>query len=147
LAFLYDSSVWLALIFNAHPAHKSALRAFDRATNNRPACFCRATQQSFLRLISTPAVLRAYGAGAMTNADALQMFDDLMANPVIDYRDEPRDITGLWPRNAMRSAPSPKTWMDAYLAAFSLGAKLTLVTFDRDFEAYAPSGLDLLQLT
>ena len=66
-----------------------------------------------------------------------------MANPAIGHRDEPRDIAISWPRNAIRSAPSPKIWMDAYLTAFAIGAKLTLVTFDRDFDAYLSSGLDL----
>ena len=59
-ALLYDSNLWVALTFAAHPHHGRAVEKFASASAESPACFCRATQQSFLRLATTPAVLRAY---------------------------------------------------------------------------------------
>lgn len=41
----------------------------------------------------------------------------------------------VWYRLADRSTASPRVWMDAYLAAFAIAARLTLLTFDRDFAA------------
>jgi len=33
--------------------------------------------------------------------------------------------------------------MDAYLAAFAMAGRLSLVAFDRDFRKFEPAGLDL----
>jgi toxin-antitoxin system PIN domain toxin len=136
----------MALTFDAHPAHGAALGAIARASRNRQACFCRSTQQSFLRLASTPAILRAYGAEAMTNADALRAFDDLMASPIVGYLEEPKGISDIWPQIASRSSASPKVWMDAYLAAFSIAGELTMVTTDKAFRSFEKAGLHLVLL-
>src|SRR5436309_901276 len=120
MAFLFDSSLWIALTFNAHPAHAAARKTFARASKAEPACFCRSTQQSFLRLISTPPILRAYGVSSMTNYDAVGTLHGMMANPAVAYRAEPGEISSLWPEMADRPTASPKVWMDAYLAAFAI---------------------------
>ena len=49
-ACLLDVSVWLAAGFAAHPAHGAARRVLDQVSADEPALWCRATQQSFLRL-------------------------------------------------------------------------------------------------
>jgi toxin-antitoxin system PIN domain toxin len=134
----------VALAFDAHPAHLAAMAAFSSASNARPACFCRSTQQSFLRLSSTPAMLRAYGVSGMTNAAALRTFEGFVANPAVAYREEPGNITILWPRVAGRSTASPKVWMDVYLAAFAIAGSMTMVTLDGDFNTYMSRGLDLV---
>ena len=142
--FLFDSSAWMALVFEAHPAHAAVLRTFREASQRRPACFCRSTQQSFLRLLSTPVVQRAYGVSGMTNAAALRAYEDLIAHPAIAYREEPLELSAIWPRIAGQSMSSPKIWMDAYLAAFAIAGDLVLVTTDHDFAAYEPRGLTLI---
>jgi predicted nucleic acid-binding protein len=55
-ACLLDVNVWLAAAFSAHPAHGAARRVVTTATAIEPALWCRATQQSFLRLASTPVI-------------------------------------------------------------------------------------------
>jgi toxin-antitoxin system PIN domain toxin len=144
MGFLLDSSVWVALAFDAHPAHRRAMEVFVIASDTRPACFCRSTEQSFLRLASTPAILRAYGMSDMTNDDALRTLDGFMRHPAVAYRDEPQGISSLWPRMAKRTTASPRVWMDAYLAAFAITARLTMVTSDNDFTAFKTRGLDLM---
>ena len=60
-----------------------------------------------------------------------------------------RDAEGLdpvWRQLAERESPSPKVWMEAYLAAFAITGSLRLVTLDKDFRNHVPSGLDLLLL-
>jgi predicted nucleic acid-binding protein len=45
---------------------------------------------------------------------------------------------------AKRTTASPRVWMDAYLAAFAITARLTMVTSDNDFTAFKTRGLDLM---
>jgi predicted nucleic acid-binding protein len=59
-ASLFDTSVWVALAFGNHPHHPQAKTAFELADNLTPAVFCRATQQSFLRQLSSPIVSKVW---------------------------------------------------------------------------------------
>ena len=142
-AFLFDANLWLALAFPRHPHHDRALMAFAMASPNRPAFFCRAVQQSFLRLASTPALLRIYGTTGLTNEDALTALNQFMGVSSVKYREEPSGIVPIWHRLARRPYASPKIWMDAYLAAFAISAKLKMVTFDGDFKMFEKDGLKL----
>lgn len=140
---LFDTNVWLAAIFTTHPCHGLAQQALQQARPSEPAVFCRSSQQSFLRLASTPTLLKAYGAEGMTNRDALVTLDALQALPQVCVRDEPPGVLALWRACAARDTASPKVWMDAYLAAFAIGGGLRMVTLDRDFKSFVPQGLDL----
>ena len=144
---LFDTNVWIGAIFPPHPLHRQARQALDEATPANPAVFCRATQQSFLRLASTPVLLKAYGAQGLTNRDALVALNALLALSQVCEREEPPGVTAQWHRLASRDTASPKVWMDAYLAAFALGGGLRLVTLDLDFKDFEKHGLDLLLLT
>jgi toxin-antitoxin system PIN domain toxin len=134
---LYDTSVWIALAFSAHPLHAPAKAAFLAASPAQPALFCRATQQSALRLLSTPAIATAYGVPALSNHDALAVLAGFMASPSVGFVDEPANVFPRWQALADLPTPSPKRWMDAYLAAFALAAALPFVTGDSDFNAFA----------
>ena len=140
---LFDTNVWLASVFEQHPFHGIARQALQQATPAEPAAFCRATQQSFLRLASTSAFQRTYGVQTLTNRDAFMALDTLQALPQVCWRDEPPGVFVLWRTLATRDAASPKVWMDAYLAAFAIGGGLRMVTLDRDFKNFVPQGLDL----
>lgn len=142
---LLDSNIWIALSFSSHPGHQAASIAMAEA-ENRPAFFCRATQQSFLRLVSTPALARQYATVELTNNDALDLFDRFMASPRVEYCDEPADLLALWRQLAGRPNAAPKAWMDAYLAAFAIAADRKFITLDRDFAAFESAGLSLLLL-
>jgi toxin-antitoxin system PIN domain toxin len=133
----------MAQAFAAHPNHAAARGALTQATQQQPAVFCRATQQSFLRLVSTPAIFQRYGVSGITNEDALAMLDQLLALSSVAYRDEPAGLVPLWHQFARRRDAAPKVWMDAYLAAFAIAADLTLTTLDADFRQYEPAGLKL----
>ena len=144
---LFDTNVWLAAIFTTHPFHSLAQQALQQATPSEPAVICRSTQQSFLRLASTPTLLKAYGAEGMTNRDALLALDALQALPQVCLRDEPPGVFALWRAFAGRDTASPKVWMDAYLAAFAIAGGLRMVTLDRDFNNFVPQGLELVLIT
>jgi predicted nucleic acid-binding protein len=50
-------------------------------------------------------------------------------------QDEPPGIEAAFRTRTLASEPAPKTWTEAYLAAFAEAAGLTLVTFDRALAA------------
>ena len=145
-ASLFDTSAWLAATFEQHPSHSVARQALRDATPVDPAVFCRATEQSFLRLLSTAAIARAYGLAPLTNSDALGTLDALQALPQVAWREEPAGVFALWRSLASLDSASPKVWMDAYLAAFAIAAGLRLVTLDKDFKNFVPRGLQWAQL-
>jgi len=146
--FLFDTNVWLAAIFPTHPFHTPARHALQQATPSRPAVWCRSTQQSFLRLATTPALLKAYGAQGMTNRDALVALDVLQGLPQVALREEPTGVFDLWGKLACIDTAAPKVWMDTYLAAFAIAGDMHMVTLDRDFKNFVSQGLvlDLLNL-
>lgn len=140
---LVDSSVWLAAVFPQHPHHVRAQEELSIATPLAPAAFCRATLQRFLRLITTPQILRAYAVEAMTNRSAWKTFEFLRAHSSIVVHDEPPGTVALWHRLAAGDTASPKVWMAAYLAAFAISGGRSVVTLDRDFKRYEAHGLGL----
>ena len=144
---LFDTNVWLAAVFASHPFHKLAQQALQRATPANPAVFCRSTEQSFLRLASTPALLKVYGAPGMTNSDAWVALDAFQALPQVCTRQEAPGLVAIWRKLASADAASPKLWMDAYLAAFAIGGGLRIVTLDSDFKNFVANGLDLALIT
>jgi uncharacterized protein len=140
---LFDTNVWLAVVFPTHPFHSQAQEALAASTSTRPAVMCRASQQSFLRLASTSAILKAYGAEAATNRDALMVMDRLLSLPQVVTRDEPEGAFELWRKMAAIATASPKVWMDAYLAAFAIAGGINFVTLDHDFKNFVSHGLKL----
>ncbi len=140
---LVDTSVWLAAVFTTHPFHAQARQCLQQATPAEPAVFCRSIQQSFLRLASTPTLLKAYGASGLTNRDALIALGALMALPQVCERDEPPGTFALRQHITAGDTPSPKVWMDAYLAASAICGGLRIATLDHDFRNFVTHGLEL----
>lgn len=140
---LFDTSIWIALAFGNHPHHRLAKAAFEVADNLTPSVFCRSTQQSFLRQLSSPTLQAAYKSKPITNAAAWAKWEELIELPQVVVAAEPDGLPDLWRQFAARDTASPKVWMDAYLAAFAISGRLDFVTLDRDFQAYEPHGLKL----
>ena len=138
---LIDTNIWLAVVFATHPGHAVARQVLQAATAARPAVFCRATEQSVLRLLTTPAVLRAYGAQGLSNREALLALKALEGLPQVRFSDAPPGTVLHWHALAARDTASPKLWMDAYLAGFALAGGLSLVTLDADFKQFVGQGL------
>lgn len=144
---LYDTSVWVALAFGSHPHFQLAKATFLAMDRDNPAVFCRATQQSFLRHLSSPNLQAAYGAPRITNRDAWAQWEKLSRLPQVRWMEEGRGLNDHWRRlGGSHATASPKAWMDAYLAAFAICGGLSLATLDHDFKAYEPQGLNLLLL-
>ena len=77
---LADSNVWLALALSKHALHPIVRAWFARQKPSQPVLFCRSTQQSFLRLLTTRAVLAPYGIPPLTNKAAWSAFEGFRAD-------------------------------------------------------------------
>jgi toxin-antitoxin system PIN domain toxin len=142
---LADSNVWLALALSKHVFHGVARSWLASRKPAAPALFCRSTQQSFLRLLTTRAVLAPYGIPPLSNKAAWSVYEGLRADERIAWSQEPRGLESQWKKLAANAKASPKLWMDAYLAAFALAGGYQLVTTDKAFKQF--KGLDLLVLS
>lgn len=132
--FLPDTNIWLALTLSGHPHNGAAMSWFDGLGDNDVADFCRATQQSLLRLLTTRALFSSLQAEPLTNEEAWSVVDALLTDERIEITPlEPTRLTEFWRRYSTLTTPSPKRWMDAYLAAFARAAGARLVTNDRAF--------------
>jgi toxin-antitoxin system PIN domain toxin len=141
---LADSNIWLALALSKHEFH-SATRTWMANMERREVVFCRSTQQSFLRLLTTSAVLEPYGIPPLSNKAAWSIYDGLLADERVGWVEEPRGLEATWKKLASGSKASPKLWMDAYLAGFAMTGGHRLVTTDKAFKQF--KGLDLLVLS
>lgn len=142
---LCDANVWLALALSKHVHHKAALDWLQTVQAPHSLVFCRATQQALLRLLTNASVLRPYGNPPLTNREAWSVYEAFLADDRITFRaDEPAGVEPLWKELAVRKTASSKLWMDAYLAAFALAGRYSLVTMDTAFHQFG--GLNLLVL-
>ncbi|MGJ8641281.1 MAG: hypothetical protein ACSHYA_17960 [Opitutaceae bacterium] len=66
-----------------------AKASFELTSSEAPAVFCRATQQSFLRLVTTPAIQKCYGSERISNALAWDRWEFLAAMPQVLFLGEP----------------------------------------------------------
>jgi toxin-antitoxin system PIN domain toxin len=142
---LCDSNIWLALALSEHVHHAAAKTWLDAVDGPGAVLFCRATQQTFLRLLCSAAVLAPYGNPPLSNAKAWRAYEALLADDRIVLRaTEPAGVESRWRELAGRDAASPKLWMDAYLAAFAMAGGHTMVTTDGAFRQF--DDLDLVMV-
>ncbi len=140
--WLCDSNVWLALVLSGHVHHSAVRRWIELVETPRSVFFCRATQQTLLRLLTNASVLVPYGNPPLTNRQAWRVFDGLLAHDRIALQlEEPAELGARWKQLATRDTASPKLWMDAYLAAFAIAGHYRMVSTDAAFKQFR--GLDL----
>ena len=139
---LCDSNFWIAATISSHPHHPTAREWMDSSSGS--LAFCRSTQISFLRLLTTEAMMRE---DVRTNSKAIALLNDLLDHPRCEFiENDPPGLSALWLELAHLEKSAPKMLMDAYLAALAVSLSLRFVTFDKGFERYKKSGLDLLLL-
>jgi len=142
---LCDSNVWLALAVLQHPFHSTTLRWFERVIEPGTVFFCRATQQSFLRLLTNAAVLSPIGSPPLTNRQARSVYEALLGDDRVDFQHrDPPELDIHWMQFTLRDTASPKVWMDAYLAAFARAGGYQFITTDRAFSQFTDLDLVLI---
>ncbi|MCA9821070.1 MAG: PIN domain-containing protein [Dehalococcoidia bacterium] len=140
MTYLCDVNIWLALALSGHIHHSACRRWLATVDERSSVMFCRATQQSLLRLLTSTTVLSGYGRLPLTNDEAWDAYQAFLGDERISLRiDEPEDLEDTWRDYARRGSASPKAWMDAYLAAFARGAGYQFVTSDTAFQQYSGS--------
>lgn len=122
-----DANVWLALVWERH-AHSEVARAWFEHHAAEEFYFCRFTQLTVLRLLTTRAVM---GRDVRTSEQAWGIWDQVISDDRVGFLPEPVGIGERFRKHSRVSTVSPKLWADAYLTAFAEEAGLTLVTFDR----------------
>lgn len=139
-----DTNVWLALVLSEHPGHLVAQDWFTRLKQaHKSLLFCRFTEQSVLRLLTSEKILHNLNLEAFTNGEAIKALSEMQQNPMVDTGVEPPSTKNLWLRLSTRPTASPKLWMDAYLAAFAISGHHQMVTFDKGFRKFDKEGLNL----
>ena len=121
-----DANVWLALAWQRHQ-HSDVARSWFEEAADGPFLFCRFTQITVLRLLTTAALM---GADVRTMKGAWGIWDRIASDDRVGFVPEPEDFEPRFRRNSRLASPSPKVWADAYLLAFAQAEGLTLITFD-----------------
>ena len=105
--------------------------------------FCRATQHTFLRLLTNASVLSPYGNPPLTNRQAWETYQALLADDRIAFRsEEPAGLEALWRRFAVRGTRLTQAVdgrLPGRLRVFAGGYRM--VTTDAAFRQFG--GLDV----
>ena len=134
-----DANVWLALIWNRH-IHSAKARAWFEQASAEQFFFCRITQITVLRLLTTEHVM---GKDTKTMAEAWGVWDRIWADSRVAFLAEPENLEKEFRTHSRLGTRSPKVWADAYLLAFANSVGLRLITFDRALQS---RGADVLVL-
>jgi toxin-antitoxin system PIN domain toxin len=122
-----DANVWLALLWSRHVHSEKAREWFERSGEEQ-FLFCRFTQLTVLRLLTTESVM---GKEVRSLSQAWDLWDKIWADPRIAFLAEPETLETELRAQTRLTTRSPKVWADAYLLSFAIIAGLKLVTFDR----------------
>jgi len=120
------------LTYEGHIHNAAATSWFRQLDEHARLAFCRVTQLSLLRLLTTEAVM---GNEVLSQDEAWDAYDVWTEDGRILFLDEPVTLEKYFRSFTRQERPSPKDWADSYLAAFASAAGLRIVTFDKGFRA------------
>jgi len=140
--FLFpDTNVWVALTYNRHAHHITALEWFENLPPMVRLFFCRLTQLGLLRLLSAAVVMGP--DQVKSQQEAWKAYDRWLRDERIGFLEEPGGLEAQFRALTRSPHASPKDWADSYLLAFASVADLRLVTFD---QALRQKGTNVLLL-
>ena len=139
-SYFPDVNVWIALTYRGHVHYPQATAWLDQVDAGS-IFFCRFTQLGLLRVLTNSHVM---GAEVCTQREAWRAYDRWFGDDRVAFLDEPPQVEAALRRLTQTSQALPAAWPDAYLAALSRAAGLTLVTLDKGFQRF--EHLDLLLL-
>lgn len=129
--YLVDVNLWFALAVEEHHHHSQARIWWEDTPG---LCgFVRATQLGLLRLLTSSGPMRGQ---PLTNEQAWAVFDGFLSDERVRFYAEMPALDDLFRSFSSVPQPSPKVWMDAYLAAHAAANQAILVTFDQAFTQY-----------
>jgi uncharacterized protein len=109
-----DANVWLALLWGRHIHAEKANDWLERSSEEQ-FYFCRNTQISVLRLLTTPVM----GNDVRSMSEAWKLWNQVCADDRIVLLAEPETVEPEFRRLSGLRTTSPKVWADAYLLAFA----------------------------
>jgi toxin-antitoxin system PIN domain toxin len=124
-----DVNVWISLLLADHVHRASAVEWWESETSETIA-FCRMTQISVLRLLTTAI---AMNGKPLSMKDAWRAYERLFADARVAFVPEPDAFEQEFKRRSSSDTASPKVWADAYLIALATCTDATIVTFDQAF--------------
>jgi toxin-antitoxin system PIN domain toxin len=125
-------NVWVALTYAGHVHHRIAQAWFEEVETDARVCFCRFTQISLLRLLTTQAIMGT--DEVLTQFQAWLAFDRWLSDGRVIFLEEPPDLDEPFRALSRQHSRSPKAWADCYLAAFASVSGSRFVTFDQSFQ-------------
>ena len=66
--------------------------------------------------------------------EAWQALDHLLEDDAMGFETEADGLDDIWLKLSETHTPSPKIWMDAYLATFAICSSMRLVTLNKDLK-------------
>ena len=130
---LADVNLLLALVVERHAQHAAVRVWWSRRKAEGPVYLCRSVQASFLRLLTTSAVM---GDETLTLPQAWGCYAQLLNSGHFALALEPTGLDATWAGLCQPFGRSPKVVMDAYLAAFAVTGSYELLTLDRAFAQF-----------
>lgn len=121
-----DVNVWLALLLADH-VHRDATKRWWDSDQADIIGFCRFTQISILRLLTTSA---AMNGKPLTMQEAWKAYDHFFQDDRVALVPEPEGFEAEFRKYSSSAVSSPKAWADAYIIAFAVRMGGTVVTFD-----------------
>jgi len=120
--------------------HAERARSWFEEAGEQKFIFCRFTQLTVLRLLTTE---KNMGADTKSMSQAWSVWDRIWADDRVSFLAEPEAIEKEFRSRSRLSTRSPKVWADAYILAFASVAGLKLVTFDRALRSHSADVLVL----
>jgi toxin-antitoxin system PIN domain toxin len=133
-----DVNVWLALAYPGHVHHGAAAEWFHSLRGDELFIFCRHTQMGLFRILTTEA---AMGPDVRTQRQCWELYERWTSAGKAVLLPDPDGLEEAFEARTSADSPLPKTWADAYLAAFAECGNCTLVTFDRALAARAQGSI------
>jgi toxin-antitoxin system PIN domain toxin len=140
-SYLVDTNVWIALAYDQHEHHATAIRWFEQASAGE-SCFCRITQLALLRLLTNAKVM---GRDVRTDKEAWKDYDEFAKDVRVDFVEDGPGLDAALRSLTMSGQSSHRLWPDAYLGALSIVTGMQVVSFDAVFRTMP--GVDAVVLT
>ncbi len=129
-SFFPDVNTWLALAWEGHVHHSSAIAWFESVAPTSPLIFSRYSQLGLLRLVTNSQVM---GGTTLSLEEAYALYDAMVTDSRIELLPEPQGLDQVM-RAISRPPARPsatKAIGDLYLISFAMSIPATLVTFDK----------------
>ena len=140
-SYLADVNFAIALFHARHAHNRAAISWLAKQGPDVSILLCRVVQMGLLRILTNSSWLKE---DVLTAAAVWKAWDELLTDSRFAEVEEPPGLENAW-RLLTKPLPAGKSAeTDTYLAAFALAGDYRLVTFDRDFAAFAGVDAEIL---